>query len=134
MGYKLKVFIFAILPVVLVLGIIPAIMLRPEVAEARSIATVNTFEVSPSVFEYKVSGTKRFDITLTNLSTQSAQFNMGDRQVITVAGHENIKHSYWVNLDGSTTRIYIKRLNPLGSTADMQFCEGVVVRIEPKGE
>lgn len=127
----MKAFIVMLCLLVVTLGLIPAIALREQVAEARGNAQVATFKVVPSVFEYKVSGTKRFDVILTNLSDQPAQFDMGDGQVISLLRYESIKHSYWANLDGSITRLYIQRLNPLGSTANMRFCEGIVVRIEP---
>lgn len=129
---KLKLFIFAILPVIIVLGLIPTIAAWKDVADARGIAMQGTFSVEPAVFEYKVSGLKRFDIILTNLSTQASQFDMGDGDIVTTPGMGSLEYSYNVLLDGSIRRLYIQRLPTELSTDDMKFCEGIVIRIEPE--
>jgi hypothetical protein len=128
----LKTFIFAWLPCLIVLGLIPVIALSGEascevIGESKIVdLTTGDYSAEPAKFIYSCRGTEVITTKLSNLSSSQQNFDMGDGNITTIPANSSIDYSYPINCDGQTHRIYIKKIQ----TGFVQ--SGLILKIEPK--
>ena len=127
----MKTFVFAWLPCLLVIALIPIVALRGQASSMAGYGEVislidGSYSAKPAKFVYSLNGEETITTVLSNLSSEEASFDMGDGSIVTIAANSSIKHSYKVNCDGQVHRIYIKKIQ------DTYVQSGLILKIEPE--
>lgn len=86
------------------------------------------WSINPCKYEYKHNGMTDIKTTVNNLSSQPAQFSMGDGKIVTVPAYGSLDYTYRILLKGQTERITITRLT-IGTGIRLQ--ESLILKIEP---
>jgi len=137
---KVREFIVAWLPCLIVLAIIPGIAVFKDDCSIRGEGSLvensitnrgsvyvagGSWSIKPAKYTYcNCKGVKNLGIEVMNLSSEQASFDMGDGSTIEVAAKSSMKHWYKVALEGSTIRIYIKKVG------EGQVQSGLVLKVE----
>lgn len=90
----------------------------------------NDWSISPCLYTYERNATEVVKVTVSNLSSASIVFSMGDGKTLTVSANTSKEYKYRVKLVGQTERIRITKL--VENQSGLSIQEALVLKIEPR--
>ncbi len=134
---RVKVFLFAILPCLLVLALVPVIALDKSHVKAEGIdfydieSSSGSFIVEPRYYEYEGKGWCDFPFTFTNKENKVIWIDMGNGDLLTVPALGEASYTYRLQVDGSPIKLYVTKM--YGAEGMMTVQIRAVLKIVPKG-